>query len=422
MKKILVLILTLAALFSVISTAVWAATADFGYGAAVVASDVNMIKTGLVGKKLRFSDADFKSALCLADFDSITVTKIPSSTEGTLFLGGRRVAEGRVISKRNLSALVFVPASDDVSECSFGFKVEGYAGGAEIECIMKFIDKINYAPSLSEDVAVSVSTQESVCVYGSLACEDPEGDALDYFVISYPERGGVELIDGGRYCYTPEAGFTGKDGFVYVARDEYGNYTEPISVKIRVGERMSSAVYVDMEEREEYNAALVMTAMGVMNGRVIGDGTYFMPDEEVSRAEFVAMAMKCAGIRADTTLTKTYFDDDAQIPTALKGYIATAQRMGLVNGDFEAGLLTFKPNEAITKYEAAKIMASLIGADAEGEESVFAEDTELPVWARAGVIAMRVLGIFDDRDSESATSTVTRASAASYLYKMTKMV
>ena len=106
----------------------------------------------------------------------------------------------------------------------------------------------------------------------------------------------------------------------------------------------------------------------------------------------------------------------------MKGYIATAQRMGLVNGDFEAGLLTFKPNEAITKYEAAKIMASLIGADAEGEESVFAEDTELPVWARAGVVAMRVLGIFDDRDSESATSTVTRASAASYLYKMTKMV
>ena len=422
MKKLLTILLTTIILSSVVSTAAWAATADFGYGATVVASDVNMIKTGLLGKKLRFSDTDFKTALCLSDFESITVTKIPSSKEGTLYLGGRRVAEGRVISRRNLASLVFVPASGDVKECKFTFKVEGGAGGAEIECIMKFTDKINYAPTLSEESAVAVSTQESVGVFGSLACEDPEGDALEYFVISYPERGRVELIDGGeRYCYTPESGFTGRDSFTYVARDEYGNYTKPISVKIRVNERMSSAVYADMDEREEYNAALAMTAMGIMNGRILGDGNYFMPDEEVSRAEFVAMAMKCAGIRSDSSATRTYFDDDAQIPTGLKGYIATAQRMGLVNGDFENGLLSFKPNEPITKYEAAKIMASLIDADTEGEESVFAEDMDLPVWARGGVVAMRSLGIFDDRDSESAKESVTRANAAAYLYRMSKI-
>ncbi|MBR5144605.1 MAG: hypothetical protein IKW53_06105, partial [Clostridia bacterium] len=121
------------------------ASAFFGTGAQVVAADVNLIKTSLIGKKITFTDGDFKSALALSDFDSITVTEIPLSTEGTLLLGGRRVGKGRVIKRKNLGALVFIPASDSVTECSFKFTVDGYAGGAEIECIMKFIDKVNYA-------------------------------------------------------------------------------------------------------------------------------------------------------------------------------------------------------------------------------------------------------------------------------------
>ena len=139
MKKSISLFLAL--LFLTAGLTVTAA-AYFGSGVAVVAADVNLIKTGLIGEKLVFSDTDFKSALCLSDFDTVTVTKIPSSTEGTLLLGGRRVGEGRVIKRQNLASLVFIPASDTVTECRFSFTVDGYAGGAEIECIMKFINKV----------------------------------------------------------------------------------------------------------------------------------------------------------------------------------------------------------------------------------------------------------------------------------------
>lgn len=426
MKKTVILLLTFVLITASLGTVALAGTNDFGYGAQVVATDVNMIKTGLIGKKLRFSEADFKSALCLSDFESITVTQIPSSTEGTLLLGGRRVGTGRTISRRNLGSLVFMPASDSVKECRFSFTVKGYLGGAEIECIMKFTDKINYAPTAaSGSVSASIlTTQESISVYGNLSATDPEGDALEYIIVSYPAKGNIEICDKetGRYCYTPNDGYTGKDKFSYVARDEYGNYTSPITVKISVNERMSSVKYADMEGREEYNSAVAMTAMGIMNGRLIGDSMYFMPDTELSRAEFVAMAMKCVGIKADSTVTKTYFDDDADISPALRGYIGVAQRMGLVSGDFESGKLLFKPNEAITKYEAAKIMATLIGTDAEGEESVFAEDNGVPVWARAGVFAMCSLGVFDEYDGENPTGAVTRADAADYLYRIAKMV
>lgn len=425
MKKIISLILSLTTVISVLCFGIIESSAFLGTGAEVIATDVNLIKTGLVGKKLCFTDSDFKSALCLTDFNTITITEIPASTEGTLLIGGRRVGKGRVIKRKNLASLMFVPASASVTEATFKFTVDEYAGGAEIECIMKFIDKVNYAPDTANAAteASTVKTQESISVYGTLFAKDPEGDTMNYIIVSYPKHGSVEVIDkeNGKYKYTPVDNFKGKDKFSYVARDEYGNYSELTTVSVKVTGRMCETVYRDMEDREEYNAAVAMTAMSIMDGRMLGDDYYFQPDEKVSRAEFITMAMKCAGIRPDSSLTSTYFDDDSDISVSLKGYVATAQKIGLVNGDFKNGKLVLMPNEEITKYEAAKILATIIGYN-EGEETVFADNDEIPVWARAGVYAMCSLGVFDDADNASLTETVTRADVASYLYKISEII
>ena len=66
-------------------------------------------------------------------------------------------------------------------------------------------------------------------------------------------------------------------------------------------------------------------------------------------------------------------------------------------------------------------MASLIGADENAEESVFASDESIPVWARSGVAAMRTLGIFDADEGEDLTAPVTRANIAEYLYRLNRM-
>lgn len=426
MKKTLSLVITLSIIISLLSFGTISASAFFGMGATVVAADVNMIKTGLIGQKISFTDGDFKSALAISDFKSITVTEIPSSTEGTLLLGGRRVSKGRVIKRQNLGSLIFIPASDSVRECKFKFTVDGYAGGAEIECILKFIDKVNYAPKASGDAAgaSNINTQQSISVFGNLSATDPEGDEIEYIIVSYPKNGILTLVDecSGRYQYTPIGNFKGNDKFIYVARDIYGNYSKPMTVSVKVNERMCDTVYRDMENREEYNAAVAMTAMGIMSGRQIGDDLYFDPDKSVSRAEFVAMAMKCAGIKADSTLTNTYFDDDGDISVSLKSYIATAQRTGLVVGDFKDGKLLFSPDEEITRYEAAKILATILGTDGEGEESVFATDNNVPIWARSGVNTMCTLGVFDNDDSSSLSDKITRGDVADYLLKIAMML
>ncbi len=424
MKKLILFSLTLAILLGSLTIGTLAKGSYFGYGAEAVAADVKMIKSGLAGRKLCFTDADFKSAMCLSEFKSITVTKLPESSDGTLFIGGRRVSEGRVIKQKNLGALVFVPKDKNVTEASFTFSSEGYMGGAEIECIMKFSDKVNYAPKIDKDfTSEAIATQENISVYERLSAADPEGDEVEFIIVSYPKNGTLELKDSlsGSFTYTPTDGYTGRDSFIYAARDSWGNYSLPTKVIIRVNERMCDTVYTDMTDREEYNGAVAMTAMGVMGGKLVGDDLYFMPEEKVSRAEFVAMLLKCRGIKADSSITSTFFDDDSEIPASLRGYVNTAQRLGIAGGDFKDGKLLFSPNEPITKYEAAKMMAALIGEDKSGEEDVFAEDDGTPVWARSGVIAMKTLGIFDESDAKESSAEVTRADTAEFLYKLMKI-
>ena len=264
---------------------------------------------------------------------------------------------------------------------------------------------------------------EGISVYGTLSAKDPEGDAIEYIAVVTPKHGTLSIAkDGsGEFCYTPNKDYDGNDSFVFVARDEYGNYTKAQSVSLKVTERMSEVVYVDMENSKSYNAAVALTAMGIMSGSRIGDDMYFSPEKSISRAEFVAMAMKTLGIKADTTLSSTFFDDNDEIPKSLVGYVATAARCGIINGSLESDGLKFRPNDNITKCEAAIIMANLM--EIKADSAVFSEITGIdtvPVWARGQVGAMYSAGIFSGEDASDINAEICREEAAEYLYRMIK--
>lgn len=417
MKKIIISIILLTLLTLSFASV---ASASFGGGVEAIAGECEIIKSGLLGRKMTFSDADIKQGLCITDFDSVKITRLPKSTEGTLLIAGRRVSEGTSIKRKNLPALVFIPASRDVTEATFGFTVDGYADGCEVIFKIRFTDKVNYEPEIIKGGGKreTVTTQREISAYGKLAASDKEGDAIEFIVVSYPKYGTLKLDKtSGEYSYTPNKSYTGADSFTYVARDEWGNYSKADEISLTVTERMSEVIYRDMKDRREYGAAVVMTAMGVMGGEVIGDGVYFNPDNAVTKAEFVAMAMKALGYKADTMLTKSYFDDNDQIPAPLVSYVATAQKLGFINGSFKDGKLMFKPSEKITKYEAAVILARIAGLKSEGEKPVFEDIYEIPVWARDDVFAMCSIGVFDSNESKiNGNATLTRADCATYIY------
>lgn len=422
MKKIITTFLCAALLLTTLFTV--AASASFGSGAAVISESVRVIKTGLFGRKLTFSECDFKSALCIDSFKAITITKLPKSSEGTLLLAGRRVGEGTVIKRKNLPSLVFIPASKDVAECKFYFTIDEYASGEEIEFLIRFTDKINYEPKtdgVSEE-SIAIETQREIGINGKLYAADPEGDAIEYIIVSYPKNGTLTLKDKntGEYRYTPQGVYTGKDSFIYVARDEWGNYSEPCEVKVAVTERMSEVVYRDMTEYNEYNAAVKLTAMGVMSGTLIGNDMFFDPERSVTRAQFVAMAMKSVGIY-EATAHDTYFDDNGEISAPLLPYVYAAQKMGIINGEFKDGKLLFRPNDEITRYEAALIAARLI-SKTEVDVTVSLNDLPLvPVWARDEVLLVYSLGIMQsDGGAINPSSTLSRRECAECLIRLSQ--
>jgi len=421
MKKIIALTLTLGVVFGVVFGL--SVGASFGAGVEVMAKSESLIKTGLFGKKLVFSDTDFKQGLAITDFDSITVTKIPPSTEGALLLAGRRDSEGMEIRRKNIGSLVFIPTSSGVAESKFYFTISPYADDNEIEFTLKFTDKINYEPKLEDASPTSILTQRDISIWGKLSATDEEGDEITYMVVAYPKYGSLEFFedDNGKFRYTPLKGYVGDDEFSYVARDEWGNFSTLGKITVSVSERLSEVEFLDMKNKESYNAAVTLSAMGIMDGKIIGDGVYFMPDETVTKAEFVSMLMKAMDIKRDSTIEKTYFDDNEKIPAALVSYIGTAQKIGLITGEFENGKLLFKPNEKITSYEAATIIRRALGDKADIEVPTYLS-SDIPIWARDDAYILCSLGIFDVDFSElKSDNLVTKEKCASYLYKLIKM-
>lgn len=410
-RKLLCVLLLLALAVSLVGLNV---SAFRGVGLEVIAEGITLVKSGLYGRKLCFSDADFKSAFAVDSFDSITVTALPSSNDGLLLLAGRRVREGQVINRRNIAAMVFVPASKEIGEAEFSFTLDG---SAECKCRMRFTDKINYAPTTESQTGGGFGvTQREIALSGVMSAVDPEGDEITYMVVSYPKAGRIEYDAAvGSYRYMPSDDFTGYDSFTYVARDEWGNYSGATVVSLKVIERMSEVVYKDMETRAEYNAAVALSAMGVMSGELIGDDMYFNPDECVTRAEFLSLAMKALGIRPSGT--ESWFDDSDEIPTSLVGYVCEGARRGIINGELDGTRLVFKPNENIGIFEAADIMYRLIGREADGEEEVYGELDDVPIAHRNAVTVMQTLGVIDI-DGANAVDVTTRAEAAEMLYRL----
>ncbi len=397
------------------------ADASFGSGVNQIANESEIIKTATRGSKVIFSELDIKQSLLITDFDEIKITSIPKSTDGTLMFAGRRVYEGMTIKRKNIPALVFIPQSKDVTECSFTFVTPSYANGASVKFTLKFIEKVNYEPEIVDDALTTLTTQREIGIYGKMSAEDKEGDELEYMIIKYPKDGRLDVINSktGEYVYTPPVDYTGEASFTYVARDVYGNFSTPSDVTINVIDRMSEVVYVDMKNHRDYSAAVALTALGVVDGKLIGGGMYFMPDETVTKAEFITMALKCAGINVDEKNTNVYFDDKDDIPAPILPYIAKASSLGAVYGSFKDGKLLLNPNEPITKYEVAMIISSLTEDIDEYVSLTFTDNDTYPVFAKDAIYKMCSLGIFEkDTATIDASKVLTKADCVRYLYNM----
>ncbi len=398
------------------------------YGLRVMAAREELVFAGLCGNEISFTAEDIRRAMNLSELNYITVQSLPEPGEGTLFVGSVGATEGQVISAGSLSLLSFAAADDSKpSEATMAVSING--SDYTVTCRLYMLDRLNYTPTvaLAPTVSLQIETYKGLATAGTMSAYDPEGDDLTYEIVRYADHGLVSLTDKhtGAYIYTPDAGFVGQDSFDYVVYDRYGNYSTSATVSITVTARPVSVTYADIDGEGDAAAILSISAMGLMNGTKVGDETYFKPMESISRVEFLVTAMQAAGITADTVASagEPTFADCADIPVAMRPFVAYAVQKNYMSGKTVDGKLCFKPNEAITRAEAAVILSNIIGYAVEDTVTAFSDADAVPVWSGEALTSLRALGILVTPDGNAhAGETMTRATTAAWLCRSMQLM
>ncbi|WP_234993048.1 MULTISPECIES: InlB B-repeat-containing protein [unclassified Paenibacillus] len=153
---------------------------------------------------------------------------------------------------------------------------------------------------------------------------------------------------------------------------------------------------------------------GIVSG--YPDGT-FKPGRTVTRAEFAVMLMNALKPQGDGAAPLA-FADKAKIGSWAQKSIMQAVQAGVVNG-YEDG--TFRPNAEITRAEMAVAIAKALGqTDEAAAASGFADDKDIPDWAKGAVAEMKQRGMIKGKGANEFVpgGKATRAEAVTMLLNM----
>ncbi len=135
---------------------------------------------------------------------------------------------------------------------------------------------------------------------------------------------------------------------------------------------------------------LALAQSGAISGR--GDGT-FAPDMDVTREEFVKMAVVALGITVDGSRETSYTDVDSSAWYA--PYLAAAEKEDIISGIGEG---KFGVGRTITRQEAAAILYRIgtkMGNNFTPATLAFADDASIADFAKEAVYALKGAGIIN---------------------------
>ncbi|MDF2834586.1 MAG: hypothetical protein K0Q63_226, partial [Paenibacillus sp.] len=147
------------------------------------------------------------------------------------------------------------------------------------------------------------------------------------------------------------------------------------------------------------------------------DGTRYVPDRDVTRADFAVIAVKALGFLGLDASSSKFADVAADKYYA--AYVDKARELGLVagyNGQF-------RPEDTITREEAAVILMRVYayqndGETAAGGDSAFADIAEASEWARQAIEDAKELGLVNGKGQGlfDPHADVTRAEIAKMIW------
>ncbi len=390
------------------------------FGEAAPAAVAAFCKNDGQGRIITFAKTDFTGRVSgEEELSAIVVRELPQG--GVLRLAGLDVRPGEAIDADRLGALCFVPEIGTDIHTGFTFVPVFSRSGAGTQPVtvhLNVSDTPNAAPIA---VTGSYETYADVPLTGTLKAVDADGDACTFSVCTQGKRGTAQLT-GEVFRYTPN-GKAGEDVFTVVATDRYGNRSEPAEITVRVIKRHAREqfTYTDMGSDPAHFAALRLREEGVFSGECFGSEAFFLPEAQVTRAQFLTMAATVAELAMPAAAVSTGLSDDESIPAWAQGYVAAGLLSGVVQGSEDGlGNRVFRAQAAITRAEAAAIVDRCLGLPDDGRQMAFADREDIPAWAAQSVVnttSAGLLPVFAD-NTVRAEEALTRRDAALMLYAM----
>ena len=261
---------------------------------------------------------------------------------------------------------------------------------------------------------LELSTYRGVSVGGRLSATDPDGDALSFQITTDPVKGSIDLDDDGHFVYTPESGKRGRDYFGYRATDTSGNRSQEATVIIRIEKQKSSLTYADMSGNSAAYAAQRLAEEGVFTGEILAGQAVFAPDTPVSRSEFLAMCMAVAGKAPAVKTGSTGFADDADIPVWAKPYVSAALTEGIISGYADRDSSAVFAPNDGISVTEAAVILDRSVRLTDAVAAWFGFDDAVPAWAKQSAANVASCGLLPEGCSFSDGS-LTRAQAAEML-------
>lgn len=343
----------------------------------------------------------------------IFIEEVPAEECCALYLGTRLIRPGDFLPAQALTHLVLHPNQDEDADACISYRpiTEGTLG-ERCEFTVHIASTRDDPPSAEDG---KLQTYRNIANSGALHANDPEGKPLTYHIETYPKRGTVELKEDGSFVYTPKKNRVGEDSFTFTAADPAGNLSEVKTVRIEILKPSDTETFSDLDENTQFTG-LWMRSNELFGGETVADELCFCPEKEVTRGEFLVMAMKLAGIQPEIGLLSSGFKDQQTAPKWMQSYLVSALRRGIVSGVPTEKGLCFLPDRPITASEAAAIVCRL--CKIEKTQTVSSESTSLPVWAASSVQSASVAGVC----LPQAEQAMTRMEAAELLYSLTALL
>ena len=196
------------------------------------------------------------------------------------------------------------------------------------------------------------------------------------------------------------------DGTVSVTRSSLSTYT----VMAYTG------TFTDMVGHWALEDVQLMAARGIIKGMTT---TTFVPDTNVTRAQFAALMLRTMEISENSAAGNVFSDVAANAWYA--GAVETAAEKGLINGYTDG---TFKPDNSITREEMAAVISralsqsgitsELTDAEVNAKLAVFNDANQIGDWAKASMAQAIEEGIIQGRTAVTSApkANATRAESA----------